>query len=589
MSKDLESAKETNANGVANRLGWLTNLKLLPRFCLLLVMLLTPICAAALYSSRQVTTVDRTLDSIVDQRLPTVIHISALAFELANSITALRGYMLTGEAQYRADRSSSWASLEKARVAYREEAKTFTNPLNIERWTELDRLIGEIRTIQDQVEAGIAVGSRATEQQARVLSQELGPRARRAIAIIKGDGAGDEGQFRRQVDLLSKDARNSKEIIDHMETVNELTGATVFFLAFVFAVLVIQTVSKPIVAMTGAMRAIAGRDYRVAIPGEGRRDEIGEMATALTTFRDGLIANDSMEAEVRDRREQADRRAAAIGAAIAEFERSAEAVALAISSASAQMEGTAGVLASTAQESTMEAAAVATAAQQASTNIGGLAAAGEELSATASEIARQLGRATEATKEAVARMRAADQDIKVLASSADRIGAVIDLINGLAGRTNLLALNATIEAARAGEAGRGFGVVAAEVKELAEQTAHATKEIAAVVTEIRSVSAATVQSMGGIDGSIRAIDRATSDISEAIAQQEGSTREIATNVVEAARGAENVSRSITHVSGAADSTAAASGQVLASAAELSRQAEAMRNELTRFLERVRAA
>jgi methyl-accepting chemotaxis protein len=422
-----------------------------------------------------------------------------------------------------------------------------------------------------------------------VLSQELGPRARRAIAIIKGDGAGDEGQFRRQVDLLSKDARNSKEIIDHMETVNELTGATVFFLAFVFAVLVIQTVSKPIVAMTGAMRAIAGRDYRVAIPGVGRRDEIGEMATALTTFRDGLIANDSMEAEVRDRREQADRRAAAIGAAIAEFERSAEAVALAISSASAQMEGTAGVLASTAQESTMEAAAVATAAQQASTNIGGLAAAGEELSATASEIARQLGRATEATKEAVARMRAADQDIKVLASSADRIGAVIDLINGLAGRTNLLALNATIEAARAGEAGRGFGVVAAEVKELAEQTAHATKEIAAVVTEIRSVSAATVQSMGGIDGSIRAIDRATSDISEAIAQQEGSTREIATNVVEAARGAENVSRSITHVSGAADSTAAASGQVLASAAELSRQAEAMRNELTRFLERVRAA
>ncbi|MFZ8360693.1 methyl-accepting chemotaxis protein, partial [Staphylococcus aureus] len=78
--------------------------------------------------------------------------------------------------------------------------------------------------------------------------------------------------------------------------------------------------------------------------------------------------------------------------------------------------------------------------------------------------------------------------VQGLASSAEKIGEVVGLINQIAGQTNLLALNATIEAARAGEAGKGFAVVASEVKNLATQTSKATDEIG---QQIGSVQTAT--------------------------------------------------------------------------------------------------
>jgi len=85
------------------------------------------------------------------------------------------------------------------------------------------------------------------------------------------------------------------------------------------------------------------------------------------------------------------------------------------------------------------------------------------------------------------------------AEAAARIGAVLDLISGIAGQTNLLALNATIEAARAGDAGKGFAVVAHEVKQLAMQTTQATGQIAAqIAAQINAMQGATAEAVGSI-------------------------------------------------------------------------------------------
>ena len=93
----------------------------------------------------------------------------------------------------------------------------------------------------------------------------------------------------------------------------------------------------------------------------------------------------------------------------------------------------------------------------------------------------------------------ANDRVGELTGAAGRIGDVVELINTIAGQTNLLALDATIEAARAGDAGRGFAVVASEVKTLAEQTANATGEIGQQVTSIRSateISASAIREIG---------------------------------------------------------------------------------------------
>jgi len=574
---------------VGGRGNWFSNLKLMHKIMLVLAVLLTPMAVSVIYSMQQVASADKKLDHVIDQRLPTVLHLATMAFELADSKGALHGYMISGDASFRESRASSWKSLEEARLAYREEAKTFTNQVNRERWAELDTLLTELRTIQDKVEASIPSGSRATDEHVKQLNQTLGPKARRAIEIIEGDGKGDEGLTKRQVASLVGETKEAKAIVDHMEVANEILGGVSLVIAIGVVLLIIRTIAQPIVAMTAAMRAVAAKNYEVSIPAEGQRDELGDMAHALSTFRDSLIANDRMENEAARNREVEAQRARAIESAIADFERTAESVMLTISSASTELAAAANDLSNSAHESTMEAASVAAASHQASANVSGVAAAGEELNATAGEIGRQLGAATQSIRVAVERMRATDTEVQALAIAADKIGSVVELINNLAAQTNLLALNATIEAARAGEAGRGFAVVASEVKNLATQTSKATTDIATIVNEIRMVTSSTIDSIQAIDGSLQTINRVSTEISDTVEQQQSATLEIASNVREAAQGTEDVSRSIAHVSSAAGNTAAASSQVLSAATELSQQAESMRANVSKFLAEVRAA
>ncbi|MCG8543821.1 MAG: methyl-accepting chemotaxis protein [Alphaproteobacteria bacterium] len=260
-----------------------------------------------------------------------------------------------------------------------------------------------------------------------------------------------------------------------------------------------------------------------------------------------------------------------------------------VSSASTQMRSTAEGMSATAEETSAQSTAVAAAAEQATSNVQTVASAAEEMSASVAEINRQVAQSSEIANRANAEAGRTNETVQGLAESASKIGEVVNLISDIAEQTNLLALNATIEAARAGEAGKGFAVVASEVKNLATQTAKATEEIAAQVTDMQSVTNDAVEAIKSIGDTIAEVNAIASTISAAVAEQGGATQKIAENTQHAATGTQEVSSNITGVTQAASETGAAAQQVLGAADELSKQADALHDEVEAFLAQVKAS
>jgi methyl-accepting chemotaxis protein len=366
-------------------------------------------------------------------------------------------------------------------------------------------------------------------------------------------------------------------------------------LAITVAVLLIaffvgRAIGKPLTAMTAAMNELASGNVDVATPGLGRRDEIGEMAAAVGVFRDNLLGNRRMEAEKKEAELRvAAERKAAMHALADRFEKAVGIIVDAVSSASTELEAAADTLTKTAESTQAQSSVVAAASEQASANVQSVASATEEMAGSVDEISRQVQESNKIATEAVTQAELTDARISDLSQAAGRIGDVVKLISAVAEQTNLLALNATIEAARAGEAGRGFAIVAGEVKALAAQTSKATAEIGAQIAGMQSATRDSVIAIKAIGGIIARISQISTTIAAAVEEQGAATQEISRNVHEAAKGTAEVATNIGSVNRGAGETGAASLQVLSSARSLSSESSQLKLEMQTFLESVRAA
>ncbi|MGY2985908.1 methyl-accepting chemotaxis protein [Bradyrhizobium sp. USDA 4508] len=357
------------------------------------------------------------------------------------------------------------------------------------------------------------------------------------------------------------------------------------------AVLFGQRIAETVASMTAAMRQLGEGRFDVILPGLGRKDELGEMAESVEMFK--LKARQRARAELDASAEldrvAAERRKADIARLAGEFESAVGQIIGAVSSASSELEASARSLTGAADRGRQLSVEVASSSGETSANVQRLADATGEMAGTIATIGRQVDQVASMSHEAVRMAQLSDQRISGLAVAAERIGGVVQLIAAIARQTNLLALNATIEAARAGGFGRGFAIVAQEVKSLATQTAHATAEISEHIGGIQAATRDSVGTIAEIGGLIGRISEIAGTVVEAIGKQETTSQSIALNVQEAAARTTLVATSAGEVTKGAKLTEEASAGVLRSAELLSEEGTRLKRELDDFLARIQAA
>jgi methyl-accepting chemotaxis protein len=253
-----------------------------------------------------------------------------------------------------------------------------------------------------------------------------------------------------------------------------------------------------------------------------------------------------------------------------------------LASSSEELIATSQQMAGNAEETAVQANVVSDASAEVSKNVSSVAAATEQMQASIREISRSATDSAHVSKNAVRVAEVTNETVKKLGESSKEIGNVVKVITSIAQQTNLLALNATIEAARAGEAGKGFAVVANEVKELAKQTAKATKEIGQKIDAIQGDTNGAVQAIEEISTIINKINEFSDSIAAAVEEQTVTTNEISRSVNEAAKGVHDIAQNIGGVAVAAKDTTRGAHDLQTASQELTQMASRLQSVVSRF-------
>ena len=345
-----------------------------------------------------------------------------------------------------------------------------------------------------------------------------------------------------------------------------------------------RSIATPINAGVHLLDRVSKGDLTSEVPQEllGRKDEAGDLGRAL----------DRMSKNLRKLLREVTQGVHTLASSATEL----SAIAAQTTSGTKTMAEKASTVAAAAEESSANTVSVAASMEQAATSLVSVAGATEEMSATVGDIASKAERARAISQDASLQAQAITSLMEELGRAAQQIGQVTEAITNISSQTNLLALNATIEAARAGAAGKGFTVVANEIKELAGQTAHATEDIKAKISGVQTTTREAITNIGKIFGVVKEVGSIVANIAASIEEQSTVTKNVASNIAEASTGvrdsneriaqtasaSKSIAQEIANVNAALGDVSQGGEQVKTSAAELSKLAEQLSALVAQF-------